>query len=144
MDTAAKNQIQDGTFYIGEITWNESVSAAIVKANEQQKTWTGKIGLMNASDYLYASTDSSCAARSIYNDSCKNNNWLYNSSYTQWTINASNISAYSFVGAISGKLVAGTTVDYTGFVSRPVIHLKTDIKITPDGTGTASNPYIIQ
>ena len=59
-------------------------------------TWTGKVGLMYPSDYGYATGGSSstsratCLAKELYNwdsvSDCYNNDYLFKSSYVQWTL----------------------------------------------------------
>ena len=117
-------------------------------------SWVGKVGLMYPSDYGYATsggstTDrNSCLNKELYNwDSsefgdCKNNNWLYENSYYQWTISHSVPESYGvFYLNIYGSFLS----DGAGFSYgiRPVTFLKSDIKIT-DGDGSSSNPYILQ
>ena len=61
-------------------------------------TWTGKIAIMYPSDYGYATAGgtttnrASCLAKELYNwdgsgvSDCKNNDYLFKSAYTQWTL----------------------------------------------------------
>ena len=64
-------------------------------------SWTGYIGLMYPSDYGYATSGSTigsgdtreiCLTTSMYNWNsnieCKDNDWLYDSSHSQWTISS--------------------------------------------------------
>ena len=123
--------------------------------------WNGKIALMYPSDYGYASTDTECrenlragvyynAETNTYdftNVKCKNNNWLYkNSNY--WLLtphyssdNVCGNACYVFFVRSEG-IVAGQG-SYNSYGVRPVLFLKSDIKIT-DGTGEKSNPYILE
>ena len=105
---------------------------------ENNTRWTGKVGLMSAADYGYAST--SCTDSTNMNGStdCKNNNWIYNSSYYQWTITP--LSDYSnYVWNVN---TSGLVYNYAHFTLgvRPVLYLKSSVKIT-GGTGTSSDPY---
>lgn len=115
--------------------------------------WTGKVGLMYPSDYGYATSGgsstnrASCMAKELYNwhksgySDCKNNDWLYNSSTTQWTMSPH-----------AGSSREVFSVDSTGFVDfddadntragRPVVHLKSTIKVI-SGSGTKDSPYIL-
>lgn len=123
--------------------------------------WNGKIALMYPSDYGYASTDTECrenlragvyynAETNTYdftNVKCKNNNWLYkNSNY--WLLtphyssdNVCGNACYVFFVRSEG-IVAGQG-SYNSYGVRPVLFLKSDIKIT-NGTGEKSNPYILE
>ena len=96
-------------------------------------TWTGKIALMYPSDYGYATAGgtttnrASCLAKELYNwdgsgvSDCKNNDYLFKSAYTQWTLAPySSYSSYAFfVGAGGGLSTAATTSTFLmGFVPR--------------------------
>ena len=116
--------------------------------------WVGKIGLMYPSDYGYATSGGTthnrafCLDRAMffwnssgYSD-CKNNDYLYNSSLTQWTITPdSEFSDYVFYVAWSG-----TVLDFWAFRSilsaSPVLYLKSTVQIT-GGEGSSSSPYTL-
>jgi len=69
--------------------------------------WKGKVGLMYPSDYGYATSGGTttnretCLNTILYDwsnsgiEDCKNNNWIYDSKYTQWTITPLSFSIYS-------------------------------------------------
>ena len=106
---------------------------------ENNTRWTGKVGLMTPADYGYAST--SCTDSTNMNSSadCKNNNWIYNSSYYQWTITPySGISNIVWYVYSNGRMYNISALNAYGV--RPVVYLKSSIKIT-GGTGTSSDPY---
>ena len=76
---------------------------------DRPTTWTGKIALMYPSDYGYATAGgtttnrASCLAKELYNwdgsgvSDCKNNDYLFKSSYSQWTLAPdSSDSSYAF------------------------------------------------
>ena len=77
-------------------------------------TWTGKIGLMYPSDYGYATSGGSttdrtaCLAKEMFNwdgsgvSDCKNNDYLYKSSYYQWTLAPNSSRAYSVFYVVAG------------------------------------------
>ena len=121
----------------------------------QSTIWSGKIGLMYPSDYGYATSGGStynraaCLASKPYNwdsssySDCKNNDWLYNSGYTQWTLTPdSSRRGYIFridtTGCISYNYIASWS-----FGVRPSIYLKSDITIT-GGNGSSATPYTIK
>ena len=112
-------------------------------------TWKGKIALIYPSDYGYATNGgsatnrASCLAKELYNwastSDCYNNDWLYNSSYYQWTLttqSSSNVFLITNTGFID--------INFPGLVRgvRPSLYLKSDIAIT-GGNGTSTNPYVI-
>ena len=114
-------------------------------------TWTGKIGLMYPSDYGYATSGGSTTSRSaclnkeLYNwdsssvSDCKNNDYLYKSSYTQWTLATFSSLNFSVFRVTSGGIVHYDDASYANGV-RPVVFLKSNIPIA-SGTGTSSDPY---
>ena len=120
-------------------------------SSDSSTTWTGKIGLMYPSDYGYAtgggltSDRQACLAKELYNWSdssvsdCKNNDYLFKSSYAQWTLSpVFNIVIGVFVVYPTG-FANGYYVNSTDGV-RPAAFLKSNISIMA-GTGTSSEPY---
>ena len=116
-------------------------------------TWTGKIGLMYPSDYGYATAGgattnrAACLAKELYNwdgsgvSDCKNNDYLYKSSYYQWTL-APGSSLATGVFNVLTKGSVGYGNAHTGNYSvRPVAFLKSNISITDVGLGTAESPF---
>ena len=116
-------------------------------------TWTGKIGLMYPSDYGYATSGGSttdraaCLAKEMYNwdgsgvSDCKNNDYLYKSSYYQWTLAPrSSFANYVFFVSTLGY-VSNNVAYYDSGSVRPVAFLKSNISITDVGTGTAESPF---
>ena len=110
-------------------------------------TWNGKVGLMYPSDYGYA-TDLSTCTQTLYNYdnsansyACRSKDWLYNSSYWQWTMSprASSSGAYDvFSVDNSGKLY----VSYYNERVRPAVYLKPGVTIS-GGNGTEEEPYVL-
>ncbi len=102
---------------------------------------TGKIGLMYASDYLYASslfadTETTTASSYYYG----NKNWLYKGE--EWTITprADSSSSVSNVSS-DGRLLVGGGPCF-GLGVRPTFYLKSTICIS-GGSGTIDNPYTL-
>ena len=118
-------------------------------------TWTGLIGLIYPTDYLYATSGGSTTSRATclntkqygWNDSsiadCKDNSWIHNSTEAQWTmlprVEANHANYMCRVHA-SGVVGTGTT-DSPSLVY-PTIFLKSSIAII-GGSGTSSDPYIL-
>ena len=121
--------------------------------SERSTSWTGKVGLIYLSDYGYATSGgattnrASCLAKELYNwkdssvSDCSNNDWMYNSSNSQWTITPPRDDA-------NGVFFVTSTgnVDYYYAYSilsvRPVVHLNSAIKVIT-GSGTKESPYIL-
>ncbi len=117
---------------------------------ERQTTWLGNVALIYLSDYGLATTGGQlkkrkdCLELSMYewnvNESCQDNDWLYNAA-TQWTMtSAPSSNSASNVFYYSGR------ADYNGapysWNIRPVVYLKSSVKIT-GGEGTYNEPYIL-
>ena len=131
---------QSHSWGIGGISFN--YTRANFYSAENNTKWTGKVGLMTPADYGYASTDSSCTDSTNMNSSadCKNNNWIYNSSYYQWTITPPSDNSTSVWIVSTAGVVYYDAAFWAVPRVRPVLYLKSSIKIT-GGTGTSSDPY---
>ena len=117
-------------------------------------TWTGKIGLMYPSDYGYATSGgttkdrAACLAKELYNwdssdfSDCKGNDYLYNSSLSQWTLAPFSGSASSVFHVGTDGFVSSYRARYAHAV-RPVLFLKSSI-LLDKGTGESSNPYTLK
>ena len=131
-------------------------------------TWTGKIGLLYASDYGYATSGgattnrTTCLETVLYNwknadvSDCKDNNYLYKSSYVQWLLNSHgvhNIFNIDVKGKVSTTAAFPNThgnfnLNYEEMLTpmstavnvRPALYLKSDISVK-SGNGTSSTPY---
>ena len=117
-------------------------------------TWTGKIGLMYPSDYGYATsggtTKNRAACLAIELDSwyssdfsdCKRNDYLYNSSLSQWTLAPSSVDA-SFVFYVHTRGNVDYNPVYPLPAVRPALFLKSNI-LVDRGTGAKSDPYTLK
>ena len=115
--------------------------------------WSGAIALIYPSDYGYASSGSTETCDSaVLSDwdtepakaECAEKSWLLSS---QWTMTANTGSSnYIFTiqnsGAVSYDGYDGSSYTYPFNCSRPVLFLKSDIKIV-DGKGTSDEPYML-
>ena len=114
-------------------------------------TWTGKIGLMYPSDYGYATSGNSttdratCLSLALYDfnlfSDCKSNDYLYKSTYSQWTLTpySSRVSHIFFVNM--DGYVFSNFVRLGGISVRPAAFLKSNISITDLGIGSVEYPY---
>ena len=115
--------------------------------------WTGKIGLMYPSDYGYATSGGSttdratCLAKEMYNwdgsdvSDCKTNDYLYKSSYYQWTLVPYSSGANAVFYVDAGGYVSFSNANFTSNSVRPAVFLKSNISITDVGIGTAESPF---
>lgn len=120
-------------------------------------TWTGKVGLMYASDYGYASSYTTqlngpakvdCSSRnySDWDSGCTDENWLYNetlasSGWGQWVLTPTcdaNVQYYYTTSLSAYKLFSQS--DATPQYVAPVVYLSNNINIA-SGSGTSSSPY---
>ena len=124
----------------------------ITYQNSRPTEWTGKVGLIYASDYGYASTNSECRENlragvtyDTANDSwdysngkCKTDNWLVKSTW-YWTLSPCSGSSSCVFNANGG----GAVDDYSAYDSGgvlPAVFLKSDVLIT-GGPGEEGSPY---
>ena len=116
-------------------------------------TWNGKIGLMYLSDYGYATSGgtsmnrTSCLAKELYNwdgaSDCYNNDWLYNSSNSQWTISPFADSSFaSYVFGVRDSGAVNYRHAYNAGLVRPSVYLISKTSIL-GGEGMLENPYTI-
>ena len=146
-----KGKIVNHKWSIGMAKYGNYDLAAQIKS-ENSETWTGKVGLITASEYIRANSNKvpgECGLWIAINDnysSCKETNWMFNSQDEWWTITKSEGSAYVANVARNGNLVrTSSSANYAegshGLI-RPVVYLSSNI--TLKGSGTQSDPYIIQ
>ena len=164
-----KEMIEEAVWNLGELSTSssgddnyETAFASTWYAYERSTevssdsaNWTGKIGLMYASDYGFATSGGNttnretCLNTALYNwdsvSDCFNNDWLYDSSGWQWTLNASSTASYVvFFVTSDGKVYYNDTNPYymisTGVYVFPTLYLSSNVKIS-DGEGSKENPY---
>ena len=167
LTTTAKALVEPAKYYLGGTENNQLTSVYYVgergttyktctsgdRCNDtytRQGTWTGYVGLMYASDYGYAA-GSTCAnntklgynSSTGFNVSCYNNDWLYKSSITQWTLSPSLYSSYATnVFYMSSIGTLGSEVAYCAYVVRPVLYLSSEVVIK-NGLGTSGQPFVL-
>lgn len=158
----ARQQIDTITWNLGGPTYminNDKVrnwykkerSASVYGSNPTE--WIGKVGLMYASDYGYATSGGSSNDRTsclenvfaYWNSTtitdCKFNDWLYSTTYYQWTLTSSSSSANQGFGINMGGGIDYGHMNLQRGVS-PVVYLTSSVLIV-DGEGTPENPYQI-
>ena len=133
---------------IGAIAYNGTVSTAYTAAAGTLSS-AMSIGLMSATDYYYAtsgtndSTRNTCLTSSMSGNSitstCYNNDYLFISGQNQWTIDKSSQGNSVVYISNSGKAVRGNAT--SSYRYRPVVYLKSNVRIKTDGEGTTSKPF---
>ena len=157
---STRNAIESVVWNLGGSSTNNDVTASMFYERERgitvysgrPTTWTGKIAIMYLSDYGYATAGgtttnrASCLAKELYNwdgsgvSDCKNNDYLFKSSYVQWTLapDSSN-SGFAFIvftkGYVNGYIVNSS------YGVRPAAYLKSSISLSSVGDGSSTSPY---
>ena len=151
-----KNMISNINWNIGGSKTYNDVTAKMFYERERGSevygdfpaTWTGKIALIYASDYGYATSGGSttnreaCLNKELYNwdsvSDCYINNYLY--SY-RWTL--SYYSSYYYVSFYIGDpgFLRSSSTHY-GCMVNPTLYLNSKIKIT-SGDGSSESPYVL-
>ena len=115
-------------------------------------SFIGKIGVMYASDYGYAS--SNCETKKLYDENssnydiraCNDTNWLYNIKNAEWLLDQNpdrGLGVNFYYTNQNGYIENfGGMFPTHNFHVRPVLYLKSNIKIT-GGDGTSANPYTL-
>ena len=97
----------------------------------------GKIGIMNASDYGYATTTHSSALTEYRSYAATN--WLYGQGY-EWTITPISSSSSNAHYVYNTGNMFNSNVSNIGPAVRPVLYLKDSVYVV-SGDGTESTPY---
>jgi len=128
---------------VGGLDFNSfpNITAGQLYTGESSGNMTAHIGIMSASDYVYASSDCYSSTSVKYNESCANSNWMFvNNGLNEWTqtVDTSLPMVASLISS-SGSLSSGE-VSVSRFF-RPVVYLNSDVKVT--GDGSINNKYTI-
>jgi len=147
VDTDLQNKIATHTFNVGPL---KDVSGQTLETDISQESaykWSGKIGLMNATDYVRASTNTACISAYEYWDTsdCYNNsdthNYLFHSAEA-WTMSPRSRSNSLFVWIVysAGKMGSNNAFS-SNYGVWPSFYLTSDISLS--GEGTSGEPYEI-
>ena len=170
----SKNMISDVKYYLGGhgggnyknaqdmYSYERKISGDNFYTSGFKTNWLGKVALMYASDYGYAS--SNCETNIFAETAsdgfppststkdirvCNDTNWLYNIKVNEWLLDHSprsddsTYSIYLFYIVSYGYIDCRySTYAWSELNVRPTLYLKTDVKIT-GGDGTSSSPYTL-
>ncbi len=138
-----KSLVVEKTWNVGPTAWEQTNLSESIKEESAYK-WKGKVALMNATDYVKASTNNVCTSVSTYwsNSSCYNNsnthNYLYSNNW-QWIVSPYAYSyAYSVFNVGSVGSLGYSYAHGAGGV-RPALYLSA--KTTLSGEGSEADPY---
>ena len=163
LDSTSKSMIGQAKYYLGgkNVTWNNGYADTSLQFYSYERkisgseyyyngsypnSWTGKLALMYASDYGYAS--SNCENKPIYdknsssNDirACNTTNWLLFKSNTEWILPQYASRSDVAFDIFSDGYVYNDLVSARQYGVRPVLYLISSAQIT-GGNGTSTNPY---
>ena len=156
-----RNAIESVVWNLGGSSTYNDVTASMFYERERgttvysgrPTTWTGKIALMYPSDYGYATAGGtttnrdSCLAKELYNwdgsdvSDCKNNDYLFKSAYTQWTLTHGSSSSITAFSVAAKGSVDWDNAYYDSHSVRPAAFLKSNILISEVGNGSSTSPY---
>ncbi|MCI9585613.1 MAG: hypothetical protein HFH45_03150 [Bacilli bacterium] len=135
-----QNMVNNHLWNVGSLNSTSGQSLATDISQEKAYKWRGKVGLINATDYIRASLDSQCTDFYAGKQTvCRNNNYLYtNEAYRT-------IAPYSGSYSSVWRIDTNGTFNYDGarfsYGVHPVIYLNDNINLV--GEGTSNNPYIV-
>ena len=149
LDSGVQDLIVSHIFNVG-VTKNNETNLSNTITQEATYKWKGKVGLMNPSDYVKASTNSACDSVSSYdvNSSCydysETHNWVFVGPVARgysWTIAPYYGVSHVFVVANAGCFSPyGPAVG--GYNAAPVLYLSSNISFS--GGGTSDSPYTVE
>lgn len=171
--TGLSKYIENHNFNVGGIYYYkeyEGGDKTIIKEKEEEKlfTWKGKVGLLNATEFVESSTNPECSSvysayKFNYNKyyyqgegesgktehaptantyPCKIDNWTHKSAYPDWTLSAySNFPTSVWYIHYNGYFTSTSANVVSSYSVRPAFYLKSDIILT--GEGTSQQPYQI-
>ena len=155
LNSTALSQISETIYYLGGRAYNSTTHYGTTEEvytwergttvySGRPTNWTGLVGLMYPSDYAYTfanGVDVTCYS-DIYNCSkgTPSSSWLYKSGTSQWTVSPYSSSAFFVFDVRSAGNVVNSHA-YNGYGVRPVLYLRSDIKL--QGSGGSDDPYEI-
>ena len=138
IDTYYRNMIKDVYWNTGAGLQSETVAVTYGKEILTQNVG-GKIGIMNASDYGYATTTHTAALSSY--GSYASTNWLYGQGY-EWTITPLSSDSVNALRVTHSGVVSSYSAYSAGYAVRPSLYLDSSVYVV-SGDGTESTPYQI-
>ena len=146
LNATARSMVkQDAVYKVGVLKNQSGQTTSTDVSQVKAAKWKGKVGLIDATEYVRASTNSNCTGAYAYytTTSCYNNssshNWMYLND-TWWTMSplSSNYSSSVWRVDSGGDFFSYRAYDSRGV--RPVVTLAPDVKIT-GGDGSSTNSY---
>ena len=147
--TFLSNSLSDIADKLATVAWKISGSSYVDTAKavhlteitNAKETYSGKIGLMYASDYGFATDIEYWTTKLGYYETASKNDWLFLNVY-EWLLTPLASDYYSsWVIGNHGAVYNGDIVTNTNAV-RPCFYLKSDVSFS-SGSGTSTDPYRI-
>ena len=109
----------------------------------------GQAIYQNMGSYYNGTTTNreSCLAKELNNwdgsgvSDCKNNDYLFKSAYTQWTLAPSSSASNVALGVYSKGYVGSSNYVSSTYGVRPAAYLKSSISLSSVGDGSSTSPY---
>ena len=167
----AREMIDNALYYLGASSWQQTFTVEDLYVNErlniackacnndiQKTSWTGMVGLMLPSDEYMTygkSVNDECYNTPADSNYCTITNasygWIYNSNTAQgsttvetaWFLSPDTLGMNMYTASANGNLENGDVYYSTNYGVRPVVYLKSSVKII-DGTGESGNPYVLR
>ena len=144
-----RNMIGDTKYYLGGYNttnikkdimyqYERKISGSNYYYGTNPNSWVGKLGLMYASDWGYATTDT---CTQTLQQGCKDNNWIHSGSF-EWTLTQDTSCIGVFEIQYSSVASRNLADSYATIGVRPVLYLISSVQIT-GGEGTSTNPYTL-
>ena len=141
------DKVVSHNYSIGEVTYDNNDLADQIN-DENGTIWNGKVGLITASEYLRANSNTAqCETFSLNNydpSTCCDTNWIFNavgSSYPQTISPVASIANQVFADDGYGSLYGGDANYGPGAGVVPVLYLSSDITLS--GTGLETDSFVI-
>ena len=147
LNATARSMIKsDAVYKAGVLKYQSGQTTSTDISQVSAVKWKGKVALIDASEYVRASTNSSCTVAYAYysNSSCYSgggNNWMHISDI-YWTMSPTSGNRSDIVWRVcSSGALDYYRARYADGV-RPVVTLSPEVQIT-GGDGSSSNPYTL-
>ena len=146
LNATAKNMVKaDAVYKAGIVNYASSSNIQQNITEVSSVKWKGRVALIDVTEYIRASTNSSCKNMYAYvnTSSCYNNssshNWMYLND-VWWTLSPASYGTSTNVWHVSSRGGFGHNYAYRSYGVRPVVTLKPEVKIT-SGDGSSTNSY---
>ncbi|MBQ9319059.1 MAG: hypothetical protein IJR82_05450, partial [Bacilli bacterium] len=162
LKASAKSIIGDAVYYLGAANYSGvtteqlytaergNTTCGVCNSDTTKLTWTGIVGLMYPSDeyMVYGngvnatcySSPSGCSGTNAQTGWVYNSNKLNGSIVPTWLLSSSAGRSNRALYVLSGGYLGHDIVNNYSYGVRPVVYLKSNIKIA-DGTGEETDPY---